>query len=550
MTKKDNKISRKITFLLFSILFLVGLFTFKDYGISVDEEFQRASGFYWLNYVLSFTSFENFKSSVAEISSQIKGFTLSPPAIYNYYGVVFDLPVAFLEVAFQIEEPKNYFYFRHLLGFFLFFIASIYFYKLLLNRFSNYYVSLIGVLFFILSPRIYGSSFFNNKDIVFLSLLTMALYYCFKALEKPNFKNFLIFSVFAALCVSLRVFGIFFPVFFIIFYLLSFLSNNKNLNNLFNLIFFFIFFFVFLIIFWPYLWSNPFENFVFALQQFSDHPLKTKMLFFGEYIDSNFLPYHYIFTWIFISTPILYIILFLVGYIQIFKRFFSRFTNITDTKYYHDLWRGINEKKDLFILFSITSVIFYLIVFNANLYNGWRQIYFLNIFIIYISMVAFYQIDIYFKRKFRKNFHYYVTILFLVSVVYKMIVYHPFQNIYFNNYFKKISHLNFEIDYYGLSGKKFLKEILTLEKNKNVIKIGVASWLPLERSIKLLDKKEGKRIKIIGGNFKNADYLYTNFISEVDKNSDDKYEIPDNFTKIDEFILNNITVYQVFKKNN
>ena len=55
---------------------------------------------------------------------------------------------------------------------------------------------------------------------------------------------------------------------------------------------------------------------------------------------------------------------------------------------------------------------------------------------------------------------------------------------------------------------------------------------------------------IIGGNFKNADYLYTNFISEVDKNSDDKYEIPDNFTKIDEFILNNITVYQVVKKNN
>ena len=50
-----------------------------------------------------------------------------------------------------------------MLGFFLFFIASIYFYKLLLNRFSNYYVSLIGVLFFILSPRIYGHSFFNPK---------------------------------------------------------------------------------------------------------------------------------------------------------------------------------------------------------------------------------------------------------------------------------------------------------------------------------------------------------------------------------------------------
>ena len=57
MKQKDKKISQKIIFLLFSTFFLVGLFTFKDYGISVDEEFQRSSGFYWLNYILNFTEF-------------------------------------------------------------------------------------------------------------------------------------------------------------------------------------------------------------------------------------------------------------------------------------------------------------------------------------------------------------------------------------------------------------------------------------------------------------------------------------------------------------
>ena len=222
MTKKDNKISRKITFLLFSILFLVGLFTFKDYGISVDEEFQRASGFYWLNYVLSFTSFENFKSSAAEISSQIKGFTLSPPAIYNYYGVVFDLPVAFLEVAFQIKDPKNYYHFRHFSNFLIFFISSIFFFKLLFNRFINNYISTIGTLFYILSPRIYGNSFYNNKDIIFLSLLTIALYFCFKVFDKINFKNLLIFSLVAAICTCLRILGI-----LLIFSFLLFISILK-----------------------------------------------------------------------------------------------------------------------------------------------------------------------------------------------------------------------------------------------------------------------------------------------------------------------------------
>ena len=165
-------------------------------------------------------------------------------------------------------------------------------------------------------------------------------------------------------------------------------------------------------------------------------------------------------------------------------------------------------------------------------------------------MVAFYQIDIYFKRKFRKNFHYYVTILFLVSVVYKMIVYHPFQNIYFNNFFNKNVHEKFEVDYWGLSGKKFLESILILEKNKKLVTIGTASYLPLVRSTKLLNEKDRKKVLIVGQNFQDADYLFTNFISEVDKNSNDKYKIPKNFSKIDELIVNDTIVYQVFKKNN
>ena len=135
-------------------------------------------------------------------------------------------------------------------------------------------------------------------------------------------------------------------------------------------------------------------------------------------------------------------------------------------------------------------------------------------------------------------------------ITYKMIIYHPYQNIYFNNLVKKNVHEKFEIDYWGLSGKKFLEDILILEKNKNPIIIATASFLPLERSLKLLDSKDRDKIKIVGQEYQNADYLYSNFISEVDKTSNDKYKIPDNFYKIDEFIIDNIKVYEVYKKNN
>ena len=92
MITKDNNISKKITFLLFIIFFLVGTITFKDYGMWTDEEFQRFSGFYWLNYVLSFSSFDELKNIVAFKIDQIGYFSLIFKFIFNrIYLIFFDV---------------------------------------------------------------------------------------------------------------------------------------------------------------------------------------------------------------------------------------------------------------------------------------------------------------------------------------------------------------------------------------------------------------------------------------------------------------------------
>jgi len=546
MINQNNNFIKKIIYVIFLLFFFIGIYTYKDYGISVDEEFERRVGFYWLEYVLSFTTFDNFYNSALLKLNEITGFTLPTAKDNKFYGVIFNLPMAFLEVVFEINDSKEYFHLRHLFNFLLFFVSSIFFYKLLLSRFLKYNIALLGTLFFILSPRIYGDSFFNNKDIVFLSLVSIALYFCIKAIEKDNYKNLLIFSIFAAICTSSRILGIIFPISFILFYFLSFFQENKNLKKI---IFFTISYFIFLIIFWPALWENPIENFFLAFKYFSDlQGFNIKMFFNGEYISTNFLPYSYIFTWILITTPILYILLFLIGYYYIFKKLFIRFINIKEKSNYPDLWRDINEKQDLFIFFILTSVIFYLITFNVILYTGWRQIYFLNVFIIYISVYGFYKIHLNLKSKIKPNIQFGLIGLFLIFIVYKMIIYHPYQNLYFNSVFNKNAHNKFEVDYWGLTGKKFLESVLILEKNKNQIKIGVASFIPLERSLKLLSKEEREKIIIVGQDYEKADYIYTVFISEVDINGNDKYKIPSNFTKIDEFILDNIKIYEVFKK--
>ena len=103
--------------LFFFSYFCTGIIIFKDYGISVDEEFHRFSGFYWLNYVLSVFNFEILGNLVSFKLSEINGFTLPNPKDYPFYGVVFDLPLALIETIFNFKTYKDIFFLRHFANF-------------------------------------------------------------------------------------------------------------------------------------------------------------------------------------------------------------------------------------------------------------------------------------------------------------------------------------------------------------------------------------------------------------------------------------------------
>ena len=104
------------------------------------------------------------------------------------------------------------------------------------------------------------------------------------------------------------------------------------------------------------------------------------------------------------------------------------------------------------------------------------------------------------------------------------------------------------MDYWGLSGKRFLIKIVKLEKNKKV-NIGVASWVPLERSIALLDDTVKSKINIVGQDYSTADYIFSNNVTEVNSLVNKKYLIPKNFKKVDELVVNNILIYAVYKND-
>ncbi len=542
--KANNFLLRNICYFLFLTYFLVGIFIVDDFGISVDEEFHRYSGFYWLNYILEFTDFNGLKTAVTLKLSQIGGHTLPNPKNFPFYGVTFDLPLALLETLFDIEESKNYFLLRHYVNFIIFFISSIFFYLILKIRFKNNIIIFLGILLYLSSPRIFGQSFYNNKDIIFLSLLTINFYFFFRVIDHKSIKNIFLFSIFSALTCATRVVGIFIPIVFISVLFLTKNTRKDNLLSIFKIISIYLLLTAFfLYFFWPYLWSDPFSNLFYSLKTFSKYPAAFQMLYNGAYIDSKFLPLSYLPVWMFITIPLSILVLFFYGYLIFLRRLFKRILNIKEETYFNDFWRGSNEKKDFLIFLCFNVIFFYIILSNSDLYNGWRHLYFLHFFISYISCLGIYLVVLKFKKfKFIS-----IIIFFLISLNYiDIIKFHPYQGSYFNLF--NVKKNNYEIDYWGLAGVRFLEQILNDNKNKELIKIGVASYLPLERSLKMIDKELSKRLKIVGQNYSNADYIFNNNISEVNKFVDDKYNIPKDFKLVDEFSINGFIMYEMYKK--
>jgi len=539
-----------IIFFYFFSFFTIGILTAKDYGIHIEEKFHRSNGFYWLNYVLSFTNLNNLKEISLIKFKSISDYTLSSVAYYNKYGIIFDVPAALIEILFNINEPKKFYQLRHILSFIIFFISTIFFFKILLNRFKNINIAILGTTFYILSPRIYGDSFLY-KDILFLSICTISIYSFFKVIDNFNYRNLIFFALFSSLATSTRIIGIFLPIMFLIITFLEILYRKPKKDFIVKNILCLLLFFLFLIIHWPYLWSSPFNNFLLVFKSIKTDLVNIKILFNGIFISNEFIPYSYLPRWIVISTPTIHIILFLIGYYFIFKRFLIKFIKIEECSKNHDLWHSLNEKKDFIIFISLSSIFLFCIINNVKLYNGWRLLYFLNIFFVYIITYCIY---LFFIKIRLKNKIVYLNLFFAISfliIVQRMALYHPYQSLYFNGFLSKENKNSYEGDYYGLSTSKAILEILKKDKEakeeNKIINIGVASHTPLQRGIEFIDINKKDLVRIVGQEFNSAKYIYKNNISEVDINYNKKYNIPENFKKIDELIVDGIIIYEIYK---
>jgi hypothetical protein len=531
----------------------LGLLIYSDYGIGIEEHFQRQNGFYWLKKILTFFRLNDLNFLALEKYNAIRSYDPSLPnsESFNFYGIAFDTPAAFIELIFKLNDSKLYFEIRHLLNFFFYFISSIFFYLILKRRFKDKIIIYLGTVFYIINPRIFGDSFHNNKDVFFLSIITISIFFLFKFFEKQNLKNIILFCLFTSIATSSRIMGLYLPILLIIFIFTDYLSKKILIKNFFKQISLILSFFIFILyVHYPYMWQLNIFEFISWFKAFFYH-MNLRILFLGDYYHIKYLPRLYLPTWISITIPLYILILLISGYLLMFRRLFQRITNIRPQEQtYSDLWRSIEEKKDLFIFISLTSFLVFAIFFNTAMLSGWRHFYFLHIFIIYIISFTLNLVLLFFKRK-KINilFFGYVNLFFVIFIIKELFIFHPYQSLYFNSLINQKNYLNFPIDTPSLTRSDALKFIVNDGKNLSKIFVANASWTPLYNGKDLLNASDKIKLVFVGQDYNKADYIYTNFNYEVDPKYNKKYDIPIQFNEIKRVSVRDITIYSIYKKS-
>jgi hypothetical protein len=287
---------------------------------------------------------------------------------------------------------------------------------------------------------------------------------------------------------------------------------------------------------WPWLWEDPFTNFLVALKNMSKFRWDYFNLYLGDYVFAKSLPWHYAPTWIALTTPILISACFVLGSVHVCMKVVSRpQQNLQRLDYF----------LDFLFLAAAGGPICAVIILNSTLYDGWRQLYFIYPAIVLLSVAGLQAINK--KQVLGIPLAGLMGILFSVQILFNvswMIRNHPFQHLYFNSLMTLLSsHQRFERDYWGLTDVKGLEFILANDDRHRITirSLGVTS---VQQAIELLRPQDRKRMILDPSNLE-SDYVLTNYRFF----DGSRFEQPDKvYTVFYEIVIDGSPVLTVYRR--
>jgi dolichyl-phosphate-mannose-protein mannosyltransferase len=426
--------------LLTTYLMLV-LLTVRDYGIGWDEFYQALYGDQILSWYLSL-----FRD---------RG-VLTPPGNLQYYG-------GFFEVVAQLAtrvSPLGRYETRHLVGALFALLAFIWVYRLA-TQLSGARAGFLAAIFLILTPRFYGHSLTNSKDIPFAVLYLVSVYYIIRLMPHlPHVPRGLAVKLGIAigLTSAIRIGGaILFVLLFAALTLKLALSRlcktpSARLSGFWGGVITFakgvfvvgVVAYLAMFPWWPALQVSPIRHPVRTLLTLSRFPWPQNVFFEGQVLPATALPWYYIPKWILITVPEF----FLVG-LGLGGCLLAREVRHHRVRHAHHLARH-----GLLILAIVLPVAF-VAVTKAVVYDAERHLLFTIPLLAVVSAIGVHgALDL--SRRWIPAAVIVVAGLLALAAV-DMVRLHPYQYIYFNRALAgglNSAASKFDTDYWGLSYKE------------------------------------------------------------------------------------------------
>lgn len=422
-----------LSFLVFFIFFLTGLFTVSDYGISWDEptHFKRGQGY--LRYMLTGEKdygklpkydLERAKKDTSYHERSIYQDDMHNAAFYMSIdgshpplnGIMASLSnMVFYQKLGVMDDVESY----HLFEIFVASLGMVFVFLMLYESFG-FFAALMSAVFLGTYPLFFSESHFNIKDPVETGWFAGCIYFLWKGFSGKSIKSLVFSAIFAGFALGTKLNIMFLPFMFLPWVLLIFKDYRKDfvafvkkplfifILLLYPAIVFSIFYFTY-----PFLWEDPIGNILKVINYYQTIGIDIGNLY-------SLADRFYAIKWIVFTTPPL--MLFACSFFLLYSK---------------NLWGKHYHLVFLVILWFLVPIIRVSIP-GGNIYGGVRQI---MEYIPAMAIIAGIGIDQFritvsnfFNRSRMKAG--YVGIFLAISaifiLIYPLIKLHPNQNVYFN----------------------------------------------------------------------------------------------------------------------
>jgi hypothetical protein len=373
---------------LLAINILVGLFVFRDYGLSWDEplfyDYGDALGYAYSPQAWFSGNFE-INNSYGSSGDDHK--TRGPA-----YLLLAREPVYLLE-ALGLDKASAW----HLINF-LFFQLGVYFLYRLALRWMKSSAALAAAALFSWQPLLWGHAFINPKDPPFLVFFLASVCLGFEMVDRLSDEaitsrqklTIIIFpAILLGITTSIRVLGPFAGL-LILLYAVSKLGKRVS-AFLPHLFLYGVIALLAMFITWPFLWENPIAHFAEVARFMSDNPTNLSVLFGGEIYRAGELPRRYLpfMLGATLTEPVwsLFILGLITGYWKLIRQNRDMSASFPEESP-AETWRSLRSSLDVTVtrnnLISLTLVLLwfvtlvaYVLLRRPSMYDGLRHFLFI-----------------------------------------------------------------------------------------------------------------------------------------------------------------------------